>query len=163
MSRVWLDLPRDSAALFNPALLAVTVLRGVQGAVEEGKRGLPWETAYLVVPMCLDADVRSALSMRLNTPMVSWIASHPSERAAIPGKAAAISPLVTVGLDLALRTRTLAIDGALIVPGEHKVPKVIKSASSEVAQIQKAAKYLGRWLTVNPNTTAVLNIFGVRP
>lgn len=162
-TRVWTTLPRDSAALFNPALLSIITLRAVQGAIEETRPGLPWEIAYLVAPMCLDSEIRRSLTMRINTPLVTWTADHAAIRATVPSKASAIAPLVTEGLETGLRADILALNGSALVLGKQKMTKAIPTSTTEVVQIQKAAKFLGRWLTVHPNSSAVLNLFGVRP
>lgn len=163
MSLAWEHLPRDSAALLNPALLAVLVERAVRGAVQEGHDGLPWELAYLLVPMSLDAETRKSLPMRINSPLVSWVANNSEVRSLLPRKISSMSGLVGESLHLGLSLNLLSLDRHLIREGSHTMPKTLKAGTNEVGEIHKAAHFLGRWLTSYPSSAGLYSLFGVQP
>jgi hypothetical protein len=163
MRSTWERFPRDSAALFNPALLAVLVGRGIQGALQEGKEGLTWELAYLVVPMSLDAETRKSIPMRINSPVVSWVAKNPEVRSLLPGKLSAMSRLVSEGISYGLSSELLTLDQHILKGGAHRLPGSITAATSEVKEIQKAAHFLGRWFGTYPSAPGLYSLFGVRP
>jgi hypothetical protein len=159
----WDRLPRDSAALFNPAFLTVLIGRGVQGAVQQEREGLPWEVAYLVVPMCLDAQTRESLPMRINSPVVSWVAKNPEVRSLLPGKLSAMSHLVSEGISFGLTGDVLELDQHILRTGSHRLPKTSTGSTPEVRDIQKTAYFLGRWFAAYPSTQGLYSLFGVRP
>ncbi|WP_442860555.1 three component ABC system middle component [Arthrobacter sp. zg-Y916] len=162
-TRAWSSLPRDSAALFNPAFLALILGRAVQGATERGQNGIDWGESYLVIPMCLDSETRETIPRRINSSIVSWVARNPEIRSVLPQKLSGMSPLVTDGISMALHTEILLVDHGRLILGPKLLPKRVSGGTPEITAIQKTAYFLGRWFSTYPSTPGLFTLFGVRP
>lgn len=159
----WVDLPQDSAALFNPALLALLLRRGAEGSIVAGHRGLPWEYAYIILPYCLDAELRKSLPTHVTTQLVTWSKRRPTAISTFPPKAKAISGLVRGAIEFGLTNGILALESPFLAPGPHPVKKSTASSSDEVSSMQRKAIFLGRWLPQSEINAATMNFFGIMP
>lgn len=163
MKKAWHELPRDSAALFNPALLSILIERAVRGALQEGQDGLSWELSYLVTPMSLDSETRNSLPRRINSPFVSWIAKNPEVRSILPRKITSMSAYVREALYFGLNAGLFLVEKHFLTLGKNAPPKRLEAGTDEVQMLHKAAFFLGRWLSTYPNKAELYSLLGVQP
>jgi hypothetical protein len=155
--------PLEDAALYNPAFLALLLRRCVDGYFQEHKEGLSLLLGHLGVSMALTADVRAALTMRINTKLGTWIADNTRARAKIPQISSAFVPYINEAVLFALQQRVVALDNGTLIAGTYGPATTIKGGSREVVDCQRAAAYLGRWFAVSGSHSTVAALLGVRP
>ena len=153
----------EVAALFNPAFMGLVARRAVEGATIEGSNGLPLELVIVSSGIAVAQDLRQSLTMTTATHFTSWLVANPEVGVLSAQRIAAIAPLARAGILFALQHDLVVLEGSNLVLGEHGPTKKVSASSSEVANIQKAAIYLGRWLSRQGKPSYVLALLGVTP
>ena len=75
--RAWADRSPESAALLNPALLAVVCAAAASQYERESDEAMPWPLAFLVAPLVLHRGTREALPRNTRTHLSTWITNQP--------------------------------------------------------------------------------------
>lgn len=123
---------------------------------------MPWELAFLVVPLVLHRTTRTAYPRSAATHFTKWVNENAEALARFSANASAFSPYVREGLRYGLRSGTLAltIDAGL----SATIPKHTKLArDTELRQIATAAALTGAWFARAGTVENVFNQLGVSP
>ena len=167
-----------TTAMFNAPFIGTVVVAAADGyASERDGAPMPLPLAFIAAPLVLDARTRQALPRSITTHMVDWIDRNPGVRAAFPERAAQLVDVVRAGLRWALRVEAVRLeDGAIraartVRTGAPALPVLDSAAHSlglsvtdpDAADILRAARLTGRWLTKNENTSTTFALLGVRP
>lgn len=155
---VWTERPPETAALFNPALLAVLCARIAEGWTGETGEPLPIPIVFPACALLLHADARAALPDTRRTRLAHWIERHGRERLEVADLAIALAPRVREAMRLGLRH-------ALLVPRAPGIigspPPTASSGSAETRLILSRAPWVGGWLALGGTATTVLALLGV--
>jgi Family of unknown function (DUF6521) len=155
--------PPEVAALLNPALIALLIIRAADGHDREAGAGLPFIYAPIIATLALYPDVRDTLTMNITTQFVAWIDRSSSIQIHLREKIADMVPIVNEGLIFGLASKVLRIDSGAIVRGDHGPTLGIRAETADMEEAQRAAYYLGRWLVRAGNPAGVCAMLGVAP
>ncbi|MFF3669591.1 three component ABC system middle component [Microtetraspora malaysiensis] len=156
-------LSREERNLHNPAFAGLLVVRAVQGHEQENGTGCHVLLAVLAPVMALTVPVRVVLPKSVSSTTVNWIERESAARVHLQQAAPFLGPLVREGLLLGLRAGVLMLDEQHLVRSTQRVPKRITGDTPEVAQIQRASLFLGRWLSRAGDLPTIFTLLGVRP
>jgi len=152
----------EAAALFNPAFGAYLLAAAAGAHHRAGNTPLPYLSSFLVLPLVLPPDSRTALPRDTRTSLTAWLARNPQLRASYPTRAAALTAYTRTCHRFALRQGTYGVDSTGIVL-ERRLPSLPRTGRhDETAQCTTAAALVGRWLAATPTATA-FTLLGVTP
>ena len=163
----WSERPREIQSLLNPAFCAQLLWRTARTlAVSDSSRsGLDFSLVFLVLPMCLHKEIRSALPGNVSTSMAVWVLRTPLAPAILADRAIALVSTTKEALVFGGIYGLLRFDGTTLVSNGDWAPDFPKAKfqSDEVRLCTRAAEFLGRWFARTGNAETVLAILGVQP
>ncbi|WP_420898270.1 three component ABC system middle component [Cryobacterium sinapicolor] len=159
---------REVAALFNPAVIALVLIRSVSAGHDAHTNtktvaGLPLVYAPMVAALALYPDLRATLSMTISTQFGTWLERSAAARIFMPERVRSLVPLVNEGLLFALANDVLVLQDGILVPGSAGPKKATSGKSADIVAAQKGAAYLGRWLPNCGTPAAVCARLGITP
>ena len=161
----WSVRPTDVANLFNPPFLSMILRRAVDGHIKEADQGLPFEMAFVVVPLVLHENTREALPT-IATTMQTWIQENREVVIGFPRRASELVPFAREAIMFGVQRDVLRIDvdGRLSV-GARKLAGATsyQQLSDEIKKIYSKSEFLGRWLTQQSSATTVFAMLGIKP
>lgn len=151
-----------TAAMLNPALIALIVTVAANRYEHDAGEPMPWELSFLVVPMALHADTRSAVPNRINSLLPKWVNENPIIAAGLGPRAEATAAYVREGLRWGLRA------GALTLNNEGQFSGTVhgrfrKTDTADLREVVETARFLGRWFASVGSTATVFALLGVQP
>lgn len=155
---VWARRPPETAALFNPALLAATCAGIAAGWSEADGAALPLPVVFPACALLLHEGARNALPTSRRTRLAPWIEAHSRERLEVADLAVSLAPRIREGLRLGLRHGILAAQP----PGVNGRPRPVHSNgfSDETRGILSRAPWVGRWLADAGSSVTVFALIG---
>lgn len=160
--REWDSRSPVLAAMLNPALLGAVFAAAAEEYERRADKSMPWELVFIITPLVLHRETRQALPKSTASHLPTWIASHPTIHAGFPGRSKAMVPYVREGLRFALRKGVVEVDTVGRLRGS--LPSGVRPANTgDIAEIIRAAGFLGRWLTKVERPSTVYAYFGVTP
>jgi hypothetical protein len=158
----WVTRSSATAAMLNPAVVAVAIAAAADRYEDFSGEPMPWELIYLVVPMALHRDTREALPARVSSHPANWVTEHAVLQAGLPARASGLAPYVREGFRFGLRTGAIAIvqSGRLSGTLERKLER---EAAGDLPLIVTASAFLGRWFAHIGTPATVFALFGVAP
>ena len=155
---VWAQRPPETAALFNPALLAATCAGIASGWTERVGTALPLPIAFPACALLLHERARDALPSTRRTRLAPWVEEHSRERLEIADLAVSLAPRVREGLRLGLRHGVLDAQP----PGILGMPRALPAngLSQETRAILSRAAWVGRWLADAGSGVTVFALIG---
>ncbi|MBI2569833.1 MAG: hypothetical protein HYV63_22750 [Candidatus Schekmanbacteria bacterium] len=161
----WSERSPEEAALLNPALLAVILVRAVEGYRAEVGRGLPFELTFLVPPVVLVKATRERLPRQARTSLPAWLEDNPDVRLRFAETAVAMAPLVREAIVFGCSHGVLALDGAQVCAGklDRSTTGLLRSTTDEVRDVVSRSSFVGRWYALAGATETVMALWGVRP
>lgn len=148
--------------MLSPVFVGATVLWAVSGYNGCGNGKMPWELAYLALPMCLHRKTRETLPRTSRTHLVNWAIEHPVEIATLTEIAPRFATHVRSGLRACLRSRQLWMvdDGCLAA---KSIDRIQLSLDGEVKEILSSAATLGKIFSKTGSSRNVFATLGVLP
>lgn len=162
MSRPWRERPTEERFALNPALIAQLIAQASAGHAQETSRGMPLWLSFLAVPIVLHAETRAALPSTVRTSLASWLSENSLLRPSVQQLVGPFAPLVREGLLLGLRTQAMRIEGAAIIVSRPRTV-VPRPDLSELHQLLRAARLVGRMFGRVGSPATVFALWGVRP
>ncbi|WP_328397976.1 three component ABC system middle component [Nocardia sp. NBC_00416] len=156
-----LDLSREERALFNPAFTALVCVRAVQGYEKKYLSACPIPVAVTAAVMALQPSIRAVLPATTRTGLMGWLDENEAVRVAMGLNATALATVVRPGLQFALQSGVLRLQGTGLTVTPRAVT-ALKDGPEQHTAIQKAAQHLGRWLPSTGSISTVLTLLGVR-
>jgi hypothetical protein len=153
----------EAAALFNPAFGAYVLAHCVVAHMAAGPSlPLPLPSSFLVLPLVLPPDSRAVLPRDVRTPLASWLADNPIQRASYPHRAASLTRYTRASQRFGVRHHVLTVHSSgLAVTRQPRRPNA-NSHGAELVDCTRAAALVGRWLAATSPATAFA-LLGVRP
>jgi len=155
----------EAYALFNPAFFGILLRRFIDGHVDAGATaGVPYVLPFVAIPMAVAPDVRSRLSYSTASHLGAWVQTNPNLMATIAPFARALVPYVRMGILLGAERGLVSFDDGELAPGPVPLPKPPSArAEGDLAECQRAARFLGRWFAKYPDPSSILALLGVKP
>lgn len=158
----WHERSRPTADVLNPAIVAVCIAWCSRRYENDRAQAMPWELAFLVVPLVLHRKTRSAYPRSSATHFTKWINKNPEAMARFALNAASFSPYVREGLRYGLRSGALVLTSDCGLSAELS-QKVKFEHESELREIATAAALTGAWFARAGSAENVFNQLGVSP
>ena len=73
MTKIWSERPIEIAHLLNPAFCSTLLFESITGYKQENGSGMPFATAFLVLPVVLHKPTRDHLPKSIATKLHAWI------------------------------------------------------------------------------------------
>jgi ABC-three component (ABC-3C) system Middle Component 3 len=158
----WAERSPESAALLNPALLAVVCAAAASQYERESGEAMPWPLAFLVAPLVLHRGTRDVLPRSIRSHLSTWITSNPVIRAGFPQRAQSLTGLVREGLRFGMAY------GALSVTAEGGIRGILSPSArpiedGDAADIVRSAGFVGKWFTKADQPATLFALLGVAP
>lgn len=160
----WSERSRTTAAMLNPALLAVILGNAAQEYRANSDHAMPWPLAFIVAPLVLHRGTRDALPKTTRANLGAWVADHPVEHAGFATRAQSLRDSVIEGVRFGLSNGVLDVDregrliGTLGKGRGHALER-----GTEAQQIIVKAGFVGKWLTKIDQPATAFVILGVAP
>lgn len=167
----WTLRPQEEKSLLNPGFCAAVLWNSAKGFHTEttamgGAKGMPFELAYLILPLVLHRVSRDSLPARLNSSLAVWLDEYPLVRARLAERASLLVPFTREALLFGGIHGALGFSGTAIVhSGEWKAKfnTAANEGSEEVRACFKRAEFLGRWFARSGSASTIMALLGVRP
>ncbi len=153
--------PPEVAALMNPAIIALVLSRCVTAYEAEGNKPFPFVLSPIVSAISLYPEARTSLTMTVSTHFGSWIERNPSLQTSLQSRILASVPFVQEAILFALSYDVLRIDSGGLRPGTSRPTKSLQGNTPEIIEMQKVARYLGRWFWRTDSPGFICAMLGV--
>lgn len=162
----WNDRPPEERSLLNPSFCSSLLWHAANGYQTGAHLPLPFEVAFLVLPMVLHREIRDSLPRILRTSVAVWIEENPLSRSRVADRARILVPFTKEAMMFGGVHGLLAFEiGGVLANTQWKVriASNLKLSSEEVKICAKRAEFVGRWFGTAGSPGTLLAIFGVRP
>lgn len=161
----WHDRPSEEAALLNPAFCGELIARAASEYERLTKRPFPLPLAFLILPLTLHPLTRLALPGKANATLATWSANHDALLAEFPEKMLLLRPVTREALLFLVQHCALNLGPEGLIQGTsplHLSAK-LRISSSDVDDVRRAARFLGRWFATQGLIADILQTMGVKP
>lgn len=162
----WTSRSPEERALLNPSFFSLLFWQAATGHMDEGGVGLPFGTAFLVLPIVLHRETREALPKTVTTSLPVWLDDNGLVRAQLAARARTLVPYTREALLFGGVRGFLAVSTATVSAEQgwkRKISSELKRSSDEVRSCAKRADFLGRWFARAGSPATVMALMGVRP
>ncbi len=169
MMSAWGERPTEVANLLNPAFIGVLLRKAVEGYAEEAENGLPFELAFLVIPLCLHPDTVIRLPARAaSTPLHTWLLREENRDVLVSfgDRVSALVPFTREALVFAGQRGVIVFDeSGRVRAGDASLRGITTypNTSDDIKQAVRRAEFVGRWLALAGTTATIYSLLGVRP
>ena len=154
---------REHRALFNPAAVSVVLARQCQGSRQRGRTQIPLTIALAGSLIAFHPRARLILPGNVGANFVTWLEREPQVKVDVAASLRGSSHWLRQGLAFALSNNVCAWIGPASLAIGDAAPEDKISGHSEMAEIQRSAYFLGRWLPEAGTEATVLALLGMRP
>jgi hypothetical protein len=161
----WPERSPEIAALLNPAFCGVLLFSSVEAHVGQSQRGMPFESAFLILPLVLHGPTRAIFPKGVGSPFQSWVSGNPRLRIGLAERVRAAERVTREALMFLGQRECVAFDGGTLRVGRVRPrmasQKIVKSQDVRTAVL--AAAMLGRLLAGAGTSTTVYTSLGISP
>jgi Family of unknown function (DUF6521) len=166
MLKTWTERPQDVSNLLNPAFLGLLIHRAVGGFKREQNNGMPFELAFLVLPLVLHGATRARLPRAVSTSLPTWLQENRDALVGFGQRTGALVPYTREAIEFLLQRAVIVVDdeGRLDI-GLGPIRGVTKyqQTTEEIEDCYKRAEFVGRWLALAGNSATIYVLFEIRP
>lgn len=158
----WDNRPITVAHLLNPAFCGEIIRRFVHEYQKiKTDNGLPFQLAFLVLPMVLHEGVRTNLPQKSNKNFITWIEENQNIKMLLPNLIRNTIPYTKESIMFLMMYEVLGINdlGEFVI---IEMPKAIKTING-VAEYYKKAELVGKWLANSGNSQSIFLNLGIKP
>jgi hypothetical protein len=162
---VWSSRSPEVAALLNPAFCGVLLYSAIDAYIGVVKRSMPFENAFLVLPLVLHAPTRAIFPKQVGSPFQSWASGNPALRVGLADRVRAAVPLTREGIMYMVNRHCVVVDNGALNVGTKK-PKMTSNkikAVDDVRAAVQAAAMLGRLLAGAGTSATIYTTLGIAP
>jgi hypothetical protein len=161
----WAERSPELAALLNPAFCGMLLYSAIDGFVERGGVGMPYEISFLVLPLVLHEQTRGMLPKSIATPFQTWVSGNPTLRIGLAERVRAAIPISREALVFLLVRQSIDVRQAALMPGlaKPRLSAAKTSRSSDVRGCVQSAALLGRLLATSGRSATVYASLGIAP
>lgn len=154
---------REHRALFNPAAVALVLARQCEGGLDRGRPVLPLSLACVGALIAFHPRARMTLPSTIRTSFVTWLERNPQARVDVAASLRGSHLWLRQGLTFALAHGVCAWVAPSSLATGPSAPSRRISGESEMAEMQRSAYFLGRWLPEAGSEATVMALLGMRP
>lgn len=166
MKIAWAERPAEVANLLNPAFTGAILGLAVSGYCRKANAGMPFELAFLLLPIALHEATRNRLPRAVSTLLHTWLQENRDVVVQFHERTRSLVPFTKEAIVFACQRGVLRVDdeGALHA-GKEQLFKVAsyKAVSDKIKATLNRAEFLGRWLALSGTPVTILTLLGVRP
>lgn len=161
--KAWNDRPRELRNLFNPAFLAVIMLRAINEFKSEGGRPIPFSLCLLIPALALHKDTRETLKKGMRTYFVKIVEDNPQLLVEFPDRLRGLFPYTMDAIGFLLSQGAIVVDEKGNITAVDGALRSTISGSQETQDCQKVARSLGRKFAQISDRATVYTTLGIRP
>lgn len=165
MSR-WSERPSEERALLNPSFCGCLLWQAATGYRSACSEWLPFDLAFLVLPMVLHRTTRDALPGTVRTSLAVWIDDNPQARSCVADRAPMLVPFAKDAMMLGGRYGLLQFPATRVAANaewKKQINADLKDSTDEVRTCMKRAEFVGRWLGSSGSSSTIMAFFGIQP
>lgn len=162
----WRERVPEERALLVPSFSALLLWQAAVGYEAEANIGLPFDAAFLVLPIVLHRDTRESLPKTVATSLAVWLDQYPLIRARTADRARVIVPFAKEAIMFGGIHGLLSVTADAVTANsdwKRKVSSGLKETSDEVRACAKRAEFVGKWFAKAGGGRTVMVLMGVRP
>ena len=162
----WKTRPAEEKTLLSPSFCSVLLWQAAGGYSSIANTRLPFDLAFLVLPIVLHRNTRTSLPKAVTTSLAVWLDDNPLMRARIADRARTLVPFTKEALLFGGLHGLLDLANASVGEApdwKKRIGAEIKASSDEVQECASRAYFLGRWLAKGGSPSTVMATLGVRP
>jgi len=163
---LWTERSSEERGLLNPSFCAILLWNADIGHTGQSGGSLPFETAFLVLPIVLHKETREALPKSLATSLAVWLEMNPLFRSRIADRARMLQPFAKEAMLFGGLHGLLTLDGGAVkgnADWTKRIAKSLSGSSDEVRLCAKRADFIGKWFAKTGAAPVVMALIGVRP
>lgn len=161
----WASRAAEERALLNPAFCSCLLWQAATGYQSVANASLPFDVAFLVLPIVLHRRTRELLPKAVTTSLVVWLNENPLSQSYIADHALTLAPFTKDAMMFGGIHKLFNIkDGAIAPNGDWKksLAADLRDSTDEVRYCEKRAEFVGKWLAKAGSPSTVMAILGVR-
>ena len=162
----WINRPAEERALLNPSFCSCLLWQASTGYENASDTPLPFDVAFLVLPMVLHCQTRESLPKTVKTSLAVWLDENPLSRSRVGDRARKLSPFTKDAMMFGGVHGLFKLnDGAITANRgwKKRIATDLKDSTDEVQTCVKRAEFLGKWFAAAGSPGTVMAILGVRP
>jgi hypothetical protein len=162
----WRDRPADLSNLLNPAFLGAIIRQSVDGFTAVTSQPMPFELAFIVLPLVLHGDTRITLPARTSTRFHMWIQLHKERSIDFHERARELVPYGRQAIIFAAHRDVLKFStSGRLSAGESTLrgASALTKRSEDYGDIYKRSEFVGKWLGSAGTSATVFSLMGIRP
>lgn len=159
----WSSRSPVPAAMFNPALVSITIATAANQYEETAGFPMPWPLAHLVTPLVLHRPTREVLPRTKATSLTKWASDNTVIIAGFPARAKQMAPYVREGLRFGLRERTIEAVGGDGLRSLAEAQIIARRAAGDLPVIYRASGMVGRVFGRAGNAASIYAALRVQP
>lgn len=160
----WDQRPLEIAYLLNPAFCGEILRQCIRSYASEARAGLPYTLAFLVLPIVLHSDSRSAISPRQRQPLHGWLQEHQELRIGFADRTQQLVSITKEAIIFLLQVEAATInERAELNVTSNKRRTISEQNQGEIADCYRKAEIIGRWFARAGSPATIYAMWGVRP
>jgi hypothetical protein len=162
----WIARPPEERALLNPSFCSCLLWQAATGYEAAAQAPLPFDVAFLVLPIVLHRETRESLPRAARTSLAVWIDSNPLVRSLVADRAQMLVPFTKEAMIFGGTHDLFDFAGIAVRPNpqwKKPIAADLRNSTDEVRDCAKRAEFLGKWLAGSGSSGTVMAMFGVRP
>lgn len=163
----WLTRSAETRNLLNPSFCSILLWSAARGYAEQSrKKALPFEIAFLILPIVLHRETREALPRSQRTSIAAWVDENQLVRSHITERSRLLVPFTREALMFGGLYGVLKFSGSEVLGAnewDKKISETINACSAEIRECVKKAEFIGKWFAKTGNASTVMALLGVKP
>jgi len=157
----WKNRPITVAHLLNPAFCGELIRRCAHEYSKKGDTSLPFQLAFILLPLVLHKNIRESLPKKSNKNFVSWIEENQSLKMQLPHLIRVTVPYTKEAIMFLLMYQVIKINDLGNIEVIANSPKI--TSRGEVAECYKKAELVGKWLVNSGSSQSIFINLGIKP
>lgn len=147
----------EAVALFNAAFCAELLLNAIWEKEQDGRVGLSWPSAFLILPLVLHPPTRVSLPPRSSVSLAAWAVRNTELSQSMPARVAYMSTPTKRAIRFGMRHERFALSGTNLTSKARPATPNTSSWPLELVSATRAARLAGRWFrSVDAHTAFTL-------
>jgi hypothetical protein len=162
----WTSRPAEERALLNPGFCACLLWQACAAYEIASKEPLPFDLAFLVLPMVLHRVTRESLPKLVKSSLAVWLDDNPLSRSRVADRAKTLSPFTKDAIIFGGVHGLFSFKGTSISANgdmKKRIATDLKDSTEEVKTCAKRSEFIGKWFATSGKPGTIMAIMGVRP
>lgn len=166
MTPPWKQRAPEEKNLLGPSFCSTILWNAASAYAGTAHAALPFELAFLVLPITLHLGTRESLPRAIATSLAVWLEQNPLARSRIADRARALVPFTKDALLFGGIHGLLDLSSGAVSANANWMKNVavgLADTSDEVRDCAKRAEFVGKWFAKTGEPGVVMALLGVRP